>query len=345
VPAALFSIGATKWGISQSSESRDELDQMATTSGTERAIQTVRGPIQADQLGVTLPHEHLYDQLWETPGRNDYAGQLEDDEVLYDEVLAFKNLGGQSIVECTVPGIGRSPEKLLRMSERTGIHIVMGCGWYREPYYPPGDLIDRRPVEDLAREIISEINQGVAGTGIRPGIIGEVGTDKSWVSAQEERVHRAAARAHLATGLALTTHSIGKPVGLTELAIFEDEGVDPRRIIIGHCDHPFCLFLDYHLELLKRGANVQFDTLGNKTPELDERAFQLLLNYLDRGYADQLLLSQDVCKIQHLRYLGGNGFCYVLDTFLPKLRKAGVPEDLITKMTVENPKRILTVKG
>jgi predicted metal-dependent phosphotriesterase family hydrolase len=318
---------------------------MPTTLIREGVIQTVRGPIQPDQLGVTLPHEHLYDQIWEIPGRNDYAGQLEDDDLLCDEVLAFKKLGGQSIVECTVLGIGRSPEMLVRMSERTGVHIVMGCGWYREPYYPAGDLIDRRPVEDLAREIIAEINEGVSGTGIRPGIIGEVGTDKSWVSAQEERVHRAAARAHLATGLALTTHSIGKPVGLTELDIFEDEGVDPRRVIIGHCDHPFCLFADYHLELLKRGANVQFDTLGNKTPELDERAFQILLKHLDGGYTDQLFLSQDVCKIQHLRCLGGNGFTYVLETFLSKLRKAGVPEALLTKMTVENPKRILTIKA
>jgi phosphotriesterase-related protein len=286
----------------------------------------------------------VYIQLWEIPGRHDYAGQLEDDEILQQEVLAFKNLGGQSIVDCTVSGIGRSPERLRRMSELTGVNVVMGCGWYREPYYPPAALIDHRPVEDLAREIISEINGGVAGSGICPGIIGEVGTDKSWVSAQEERVHRAAARAHLATGLAITTHSIGKPVGLAELAIFEDEGVDPRRVIIGHCDQPFCLFLDYHLEILKRGANVQFDTWGNKTPELEERAFRILLQLLDLGYAGQLLLSQDVCKIQHLRYLGGNGFTYVLGTLLPKLHQAGVPEAVTTKITVENPKRLLTIK-
>jgi predicted metal-dependent phosphotriesterase family hydrolase len=317
---------------------------MNSTSNRDGLIQTVRGAIQPDQLGVTLPHEHLYDQLWEIPGRNDYAGLLDDDEVVYDEVLAFRKAGGQSIVECTVRGIGRSPEKLARISERTGIHIVMGCGWYREPYYPPSDLIDRRSVDDLAREITAEIENGVIGTGICPGVIGEVGTDKSWVSAQEERVHRASARAHLATGLPLTTHSIGKPVGLSELDIFEDEGVDLRRVIIGHCDHPFCLSLEYQREILKRGAYAQFDTVGNKPPELEERAFQLLLKHLEAGYADQLLLSQDVCKVQHFRYLGGNGFTYVLETFLPKLRKAGVSEDLIHKMTVENPKRILTIK-
>ena len=317
---------------------------MITTSNREGSIQTVRGLIRPDQLGVTLPHEHLYDQLWEIAGRNDYAGQLDDDELVCDEVLAFRKAGGQSIVECTVRGIGRSPERLVRVSDRTAVHIVMGCGWYREPYYPPGDLIDRRSVDDLASEIIFEIESGVAESGIHPGIIGEVGTDKSWVSAQEERVHRAAARAHLATGLALTTHSIGKPVGLMELNIFEDEGVDPRRVIIGHCDHPFCLSLEYHREILKRGAFVQFDTVGNKASELEERAFQLLLKHLEAGFADQLMLSQDVCKVQHFRCLGGNGFTYVLETFLPKLRKAGVSDDLIQKMIVENPKRILTIK-
>ncbi len=317
---------------------------MNSKSNREGLVQTVTGPIQPDQLGMTLPHEHLYDQLWEIPGRNDYAGQLDDDELVYEEVLAFRKMGGQSIVECTVRGIGRCPEKLARICERTGVHIVMGCGWYREPYYPVEDLIDRRSADDLAREIIAEIEQGVGDSGICPGIIGEVGTDKSWVSAQEERVHRAAARAHLATGLALTTHSIGKPVGLTELDIFEDEGVDPRRVVIGHCDHPFCLSLEYHREILKRGAYVQFDTVGNKPPELEERAFQLLLKHLEAGHADQLMLSQDVCKVQHFRCLGGNGFTYVAEVFLPKLRKAGVSEDLIHKMVVENPKRILTIK-
>lgn len=306
-----------------------------------RVIQTVRGPIDPDTLGITLPHEHIYDQIWEIPGRNDYAGQWEDEEVLTDEILAFKKLGGNSLVDCTVKGIGRSPQKLLRMSERTGINIVMGCGWYRQPYYSAGDLIDRRPVDDLALEIVDEINNGVDATGIRPGIIGEVGTDKSWVSAQEERVHRAAARAQVATGLALTTHSIGKPVGLAELDIFEDEGVDPRRVIIGHCDHPFSLFIDYHLEILKRGATVQYDTWGNKAPEVDAQAERMLLQLLDKGYVGQLLLSQDVCKIQHLRTLGGNGFCYLLETFLPALRKKGVPEEAITTMMVDNPKRLL----
>src|SRR5258708_2328600 len=98
---------------------------MNSTSNRDGSFKTFRGHIQPDQLGVTLPNEPLYDQLWEIPGRNDYAGQLDDDEVVYEEVLAFRKAGGQSIVECTVRGIGRSPEKLALISERAGVHIVM----------------------------------------------------------------------------------------------------------------------------------------------------------------------------------------------------------------------------
>jgi len=310
-----------------------------------KQIQTVTGPIAPDALGVTLTHEHVYIQMWHLRGRNDYAGQFEDDELLCSELGAFQQLGGRTIVDCTVDGIGRQPEKLRRLSEQTGLYFVMGCGWYREPYYPPEDDIDRRPVNELADRLIAEIRDGVAKTGIRPGIIGEVGTDKWWVSSQEERVHRAAARAQKATGLAITTHSIGKPVGLLELDIFEEEGVDPSRVVIGHCDLPHSLFLDYHLEILRRGAYVQFDTFGAKPPEIEEHAMKIFLDLLSRGYEKRLLLSQDVCKVQHLCAFGGNGFSHVLKSVVPRLHRAGVSKEMVHSMLVENPRRVLTIEG
>jgi len=308
-------------------------------------IQTVSGPIAPERLGITLPHEHLYIQMWHLRGRNDYAGQFEDDGLLCAELNAFKELGGQSIVDCTVEGIGRQPEKLRLLSERTGLHFVMGSGWYREPYYPAADNIDQRSVSELADQLVREITEGVAGTGIRPGIIGEIGTDKWWVSAQEERVHRAAARAQKSTGLAITTHSIGKPVGVLELDIFEDEGVDPSRVVIGHCDLPHSLFLDYHLEILRRGAYVQFDTFGAKSPEIEDHAFRIFLDLLSRGYENRLLLSQDVCKVQHLRCFGGNGFSHILGSIVPRLEGAGVSKHTIQTMLEENPKRVLIIES
>jgi predicted metal-dependent phosphotriesterase family hydrolase len=307
-------------------------------------IQTVTGRVEPDKLGVTLMHEHVYIQIWHIRGRNDYAGQFEDDEVLRSELQAYRLLGGRTIVDCTVTGIGRQPEKLRHLSEQTGLHFVMGCGWYREPYYPPEDNIDRRSVNELADQIIAEIRNGVAGTGVRPGIIGEVGTDKWWVSSQEERVHRAAARAQKATGLAITTHSIGKPVGILELDIFEEEGVDPSRVVIGHCDLPHSLFLDYHLEILRRGAYVQFDTFGAKPPEIEEHALKIFLELLSRGYENRLVLSQDVCKVQHLSAFGGNGFSHVLKSVVPRLHQAGVSKETVHTLLIENPLRILTIE-
>ena len=160
----------------------------------------------------------------------------------------------------------------------------MGCGWYREAYYPPEARIDRRSVDDLAAELIGELRDGVAGTGVRPGIIGEIGTDKPWVSAQEERVHRAAARAARETGMAITTHGVRSPVALAQLRIFEEEGVDPARVVIGHADsYPV---LDHFLAILERGANLQFDFLGHRfqTEEAEEpRLVELIVELLERG--------------------------------------------------------------
>jgi predicted metal-dependent phosphotriesterase family hydrolase len=314
---------------------------MASSPARSGFVQTVTGPVAAGDLGLTLPHEHVYIQQWDLADRYDYAGQLDDDDLLYDELMAFRRQGGRTIVDLTVRGIGRQPARLRAMAERTGIQFVVGCGWYRGNYYPPEDLIDRRSVDELAALIVEEIVDGIDGTGVRPGIIGEVGTEKSWVSAQEERVHRAAARAQRATGLALTTHSIGKPVGLLELKIFEEEGVDLDRVVIGHCDHVFSLDLAYHLEILRRGAYVEFDTIGAKSPQLEDRAMRVLLELLDRGHVDRLLLSQDVCKVPHLCCMGGGGFAHLLEVYLPRLRAAGVPDDLIERMTVENPRRLL----
>ena len=220
----------------------------------------------------------------------------------------------------------------------------MGCGWYREAYYPAEALIDRRSVDDLADELIAEFAAGVAGTGVRPGIIGEIGTDKPWVTAREERVHRAAARAAKRTGMAITTHGVASPVGLEQLRIFTEEGVDPGRVVIGHADS--YLDLDHYLAILGRGANLEFDFLGHRfgvEEQLEPRLVEIIVELLERGFGSQLLLSQDVCHTSQLRANDGFGYVYLQQHFLPLLRTAAVGEGEIVQMTVENPRRILTV--
>lgn len=307
-------------------------------------VMTVSGPIPAERAGFTLPHEHTGIYLWHVPDRWDYWELTPDELAIGEELRDFRRRGGGTIVDLTLPGVGRDPERLRRIAGRTGLNVVMGTGWYRESYYPAEALIDRRSVGELADEMIAEFADGVAGTGIRPGIIGEIGTDKPWVSAREERVHRAAARCAQATGMAITTHGVQSAVGREQLRIFVEEGVDPTRVVIGHADsYPV---LDHYLALLDRGANLEFDFIGHRFASeeaAEPRLVELIVELLERGYGAQLLLSQDVCHNSQLKANGGSGYTYLQQHFLPTLRTAAVGEGEIARMTVENPRRILTI--
>jgi phosphotriesterase-related protein len=306
-------------------------------------VQTVLGPVPAADLGFVLPHEHTGIHLWQIPNRWDYWELSADDALVLPELAAYRQAGGGTLVDLTLPGVGRDPVRLRRYAEASGLHIVMGTGWYRTAYYPAEARIDRRTVDDLADELVAGIEGGVDGTDVKPGIIGEIGTDKPWLTALEERVHRAAGRAARRTGLALTTHSVMSPVGLAQLRVFEDEGVDPARVVIGHADsYPV---LEHYLEIIRRGANLEFDFLGMSFTPMERagepRIVDLARELIERGHADRLLLSQDVCHNSQLKAYGGNGYVYLFETFLPRLRAAGVPEAAIHQMTVLNPARIL----
>jgi phosphotriesterase-related protein len=312
---------------------------MATNAGR---IMTVRGPVDPGELGFTLAHEHVFLQMWDIAARFDYPIMLDDDEVMLEELVGGRNAGVTTLVELTLPDIGRSPARLRTMSERSGLHIVMGSGWYREPYYRDRERIERSSVGDLADGLLREISDGADGTGIRPGVIGEIGVHRNWVTPIEERVHRAAARAQVASGLSLITHSPMSRVGLDQLTILEAEGVDPGRVAIGHSDsYPH---LDYHREILRRGAWVLFDNLVSGTPRYEDRRAALIRDLVERGYQDRLMLSQDVCTDPQLCFNGGPGYAGVPTVFLPRLRDLGVPEASITAMTVANPARFLAIR-
>ena len=306
---------------------------------------TVAGPVDPATLGVTLPHEHTAIALWHVPNRWDYWELTRDEPLIVEELGLFRAAGGATIVDLTLRGVGRDPAWLARVSAASGLHVVMGCGWYRGAYYPAEAQIDSRSVDDLAGELVREAGDGVGESGIRPGIIGEIGTDKPWVSALEERVHRAAARASRQSGLAITTHAVMSDVGVAQLRIFEEEGADPSRVVIGHADsYPS---LDYYLAIVSRGASVEFDFLGMSfTPQErhgEGRIVELLCELLSRGHAERVLLSQDVCHNGQLKRYGGNGYVHLAETFLPRLRAAGASEAEIETLTVANPRRLLTV--
>jgi phosphotriesterase-related protein len=313
-----------------------------SSRATPGQVQTVLGPVAPGDLGFTLPHEHTKCSLWWIENRWDYWELIGDEPRMNEELAAYQALGGGTLVDVTPIGIGRDLTRLARLSQATGLHIVAGAGWYRQAYYPAEARIDRRSIDDLADEIVQEFIDGP----VRPGIIGEIGTDKPWVTAQEERVFRAAARAALRTGASVTTHAVQSDVGLAQLAILEDEGLDPARIVIGHCDsHPR---IEHWREIVRRGAHVEADFLGMSFTPLERagepKVVELISTLLNEGFEKQILLSQDVCHDSQLASYGGNGYTYLQKSFLPRLIAAGVNAATIKTITVENPARLLTLR-
>jgi predicted metal-dependent phosphotriesterase family hydrolase len=302
-------------------------------------IMTVTGPVEPDELGVVLPHEHVFiDLVREYRG----SGLLNDEELAREELAAIEAAGGRTLVDLTTDEIGRDPAALRRVSEATGISIVMGCGHYRDPYLDR-NWFDRMAVDAIADEIVRDLTEGVGGTGIRAGIIGEIGADRQYISAAEERSFRAAARAHLRTGVTINTHAARWPVGLAQLSLLAEEGVDPRRVIIGHTDS--VPVPGYQLDLVRRGCFVSLDSIGTGSAHGTHRAVEYVVDLVRAGFGSQILLSQDVCLHDHLRAAGGCGYAYVLTEFLPMLTAAGLDEELVRTFVTDNPIAALTGKS
>ncbi len=299
-------------------------------------VMTVTGPVDASELGLVLPHEHL---IVNTVGEYRGNGLINDESLVIEELKGFRDAGGGTLVELSLVEIGRDPAALERISEATGVTVVMGCGHYRDPYLDR-DYFDRSSVDDIADDLVDEIENGVGDTGVRPGIIGEIGADKWYVSAAEERSFRAAARAHLRTGLTITTHAARWPVGRPQLELLVAEGVDPRRVIMGHCDT--VPDMGYHVELAAAGCYVEIDTIGTGTEYDLRREVDYILNLIEQGHERQILLSHDIFLRSHMTADGGCGYAYLITDFLPRLRAAGIGDELIELFTVENPRAALT---
>ena len=206
--------------------------------------------------------------------------------------------------------------------------------------------MDSRTIEELTDVIVRDIVVGAQGTSVRSGIIGEVGINGNPLTANEMKSIRASARASRITGAAISFHVGGR--GEEKFVVLEAvaaEGADLRRVIMGH-SNSIADDLPFMKRLLERGVFIQFDTLGRPNGRLggvdDGKVARGIVELIEAGYADRVLLSQDVCNKIHLKKYGGTGFSYVLENFLPALRDLGVEEDDIHKMMVENPLRALT---
>ncbi|MFJ8824490.1 phosphotriesterase [Streptomyces sp. NPDC102467] len=303
-------------------------------------LHTVTGPLSYEAVrGPVLSHEHL---VLDLDLKGDGGAILDAERhgaAVSAELASLRDEFDLSLViELTCRGMGRDPGALAAIARESGVAVVAATGWYYEPFHTPE--LTGASVEELAGSLVREIEDGFGATGIRPGVLGEVGSHGDVPSEPESRSLRAAARAAVATGLSVATHAQLGRGGLAQLELLTAEGLPAHRVSVGHQD-----LLDdpvVHKELAASGAYVAFDTVGKENYQSDTTRLRLLLGLIEAGHADRALLSCDISRHGYLLSEGGQGYGHLFRSFLPRLRAAGVDDDLIDLMTRRNPLRFLT---
>ena len=338
-----------------------------------RVVQTVLGPIDPGDLGITLAHEHLWmdsrpllgvhgyrstgSGAWDSaiaaearwnPGVHPDNYRLTDVTAAVEELEPYVRAGGGSIVELTPPSLGRDPGRVREISERAGVHVVVGTGQYLEPVHEP--WVATSDEATIAERLLDEIRDGIGASGVRPGILGEIGTSDP-VSAAERRVLRAVAVAASASGLAISVHlhpwGFEGPTVLDELV---GAGADPRRVILGHVNTAKGRPDDLRA-LMDQGATLGFDLFGfdhsllgtGRWPPSDRDVAVTIARFVEDGYSDRIVLGQDVGVRTRLRRWGGWGYAHLLEHVVPLLGEVGVDNAAVRTMLVANPARLLAV--
>lgn len=302
---------------------------------TQGRVTTVLGEIEPDQLGFTLSHDHILVDGWGL--RQLYDTILDDEQIALAELVRYREAGGRTICDPTNGGLGRSPEALARLSRESGVNIVMGAGWYREVVYPK--LVESTSTAELANLLVHEITDGVEGTGIRPGFIGEIGTERGHITPAVERVFRAAGRAHSQTGVPILTHTTHwGELALEQLDLLAEEGVDPESVIVSHLGDR--KGVEHMLPIADRGAWVNIDNLAfvQGYAPLQFR-IDNIVEMCNRGLAERVMLSNDICELGQLASYGGVGYDNVITNVIPLLRQHGVSDADIHQITVVNPSK------
>jgi len=350
-----------------------------TTAAAPRAhfAQTVLGPVAPESLGLTLPHEHLLVDLrfrFRPPPSGSALGHelrpvelgnlyevnydwfssldnlhLTDEATAVEEARLFRLAGGRTLVDPTTATIGRDPLALQRIARATGLHVIMGSGFYTEPAHPSG--LAAADEDALAREIVRDVTAGVGDTGVRAGLIGEIGCSWPWTPAERKSL-RAAAAAARETGAPLMIHP-GRDPRAPEAHLDEVRrvGLDLRRVIVAHIERTIAGDLDRLRAIVETGCYVEYDLFGVEIshfpwggPEMpnDAERMRQIVWLMERGYGRQVLLSHDVCfKIRLARY-GGTGLAHIPRRIVPRLLQRGLSEPDVRALVVENPARALT---
>lgn len=346
------------------------------------AIQTVTGILSKKDAGIMTPHEHIFIELTaffeerelkdcESPStapvtmdklgilnRDPYALKdnlrMNDYETQKKEILRFKKAGGATIVDATMPGIGRDPSMLKKISESTGINVVMGTGFYVSSTHP--ESMKQMSEQEIADMMVKEITEGAEGTNIKAGVIGEIGISEIF-NEEERRVLRAAALAYKKTGTSVLVHiNPWTTNGIEAADILLQNGVAANKIAISHIDVENNM--EYIKALLDKGVYIEFDNFGKEyyvDREARRPGYGLFVNdvqrveclkaLLDSGYGNQILMSCDVCLKSCLRTYGGWGYDHVLVNIVPMMEDAGISDADINKLLIDNPAEFLDNGG
>jgi phosphotriesterase-related protein len=315
-------------------------------------IQTVLGPIAPSELGICLPHEHIWcDQrtaprgdLFEATRSTASYMRLDNFDHMVDELRAYHAAGGRAIVEVTCDGWGRDLETLARLSEASGVHIIATAGFYIEPCMPL--YVFAWSLDQLADRITAEVESGVRLERRQCGVL-KSAIHRARIEGVEEKALRAVAIAQRRTGVAITSHTTGSRrqeipggnISIQQLAFLKAEGIAPDRFIAGHTDER--PDIDVLAALAAEGCYVQFDVIGKEHWLLDATRAELVHALIQRGCGERLLLSHDRNRSHEMRFGGGSGYCHLFESFLPRLRRLGVSEAQIETMLIHNPARVL----
>lgn len=304
-------------------------------------IQTVLGPIDARKFGVALPHEHI---LCDFIGAKETGPHRWDVNAVVTTMLPYlrqiKERGISGFVDCTPAFIGRDPRVLKRLAEATGLHIVTNTGYYgaaNDKYLP--DHAFTESADQLAARWLREWERGIEDTGVKPGFI-KIGVDPAKgepprLSAVDEKLARAAARVSRRTGLTVASHTVQGAAALDQVRLFAEEGADPARLIYVHADGE--KDTSRHRKVAEKGAWVEFDGVGARPLAFHVETLPPLI----AQHADRLLLSMDSGWYRAGEPNGGTIRDYnaLTDQLLPALRKAGISETALRRLTVDNPAR------
>lgn len=304
----------------------------AETNTTERVLFTTMGQLRRADLGMILPHEHIFVDF-RTPDQPGY-GEADAAEVVAAIAPKFEEIKARGItafVECTPTGVGRRADLDLAVSLATGVPVVVPTGSYREPWVTP--FLRAASDTEMEAWMVRELTERVDEADFRAGWI-KLSAGDDGISPLEERLLRAAARAGARTGAVIGSHTMRGRVAMEQLDIIEDEGYSADRFIWIHTQKETDLGL--HDAAVARGAWIEYDHVSR---DPDDEVKALILRALESGHAGNLLLSQDLGWFDPAKPGGGTqrSYTHLSDVMMPLLSASGVDDKTLKELTEDNP--------